>query len=175
MKKWYVLFLLLIPYAVEHKAISMSQMAVEERTEEFDLSTAEFTPSNLKAYILQKKIKHPQIVYTQAILETGAFQSKIFKENNNLFGMRYIHDCKCSITRNGTRITTALGSRYKHAFYSSWQQSVDDYLHWQSMFKRTPIETRKQYFDLLHKRYAEDKRYVAVLKKIIAKDTIKWN
>jgi flagellum-specific peptidoglycan hydrolase FlgJ len=133
-----------------------------------------FSNKELIAYLLQKKIKHPHIVYAQAILETDRFTSRIFKENNNLFGMKYIHDCNCSITRNAVRETTALGSRYKHAYYSSWQSSVDDYLHWQRMFKRTPVKTEDEYFELLGKRYAVDKRYVSVLKKLITKDTIKW-
>ena len=32
-------------------------------------------------------VKHPEIVYAQAILETGHFRSKVYRECNNLFGL----------------------------------------------------------------------------------------
>ena len=38
--------------------------------------------------ISKLNFKYPHIVLAQAILETGTFESKIFKENNNLFGMK---------------------------------------------------------------------------------------
>lgn len=128
------------------------------------IENQEFTSENLITYILEKEIKHPQIVYAQALVETGWFTSKIFRENKNLFGMR----------EPNKRETTALGTKYKHAYYSSWKESVDDYLLWQKMFKKTPIETETDYFKLLRARYAEDKRYVEVLKIVIKRDTVQW-
>ena len=133
------------------------------------LPKTEFSPANLQHYIVEKKIKHPQIVYAQALLETGEFKSTIFKENHNLFGMKYVGGIKYS------RPTTAIGAKYGHAVYDHWKKSVDDYQLWQQMFKKTPTEKEEEYFALLRKRYAEDIRYVAVLKTIIQKDTIKWN
>lgn len=134
-------------------------------------TTNEFNEQNLTAYIKSKNLKHPHIVYAQAKLETGNFTSTIFRENNNLFGMKYVHDFKSSRKRP----TTAIGSKYSHAVYKHWKESVDDYLLWQQMFKKTPIEKENDYFNLLGKRYAEDKRYVKVLKTIILTDTIKWS
>ena len=120
----------------------------------------EFNERNLKAYIELKGIKHPHIVYAQAVLETGNFTSKIFKKNNNLFGMRHVKT-------NKFRETTSIGSRYKHAIYKSWKSSVDDYLLWQQMYKVTPIETEEDYFKLLGKKYATDKKYVNSLKPLL--------
>lgn len=127
----------------------------------------EFSEENLKKYIEVKGIKHPEIVYAQAVLETGKFSSTIFKENHNLFGMKYVHTCGCRISGSNVRPTTAIGSRYGHARYQHWKKSVDDYLLWQKMFKRTPIETREEYFKLLGRSYAESKQYVSILKWIM--------
>ena len=128
-----------------------------------------FAPEKLKNYIIEKGIKHPEIVYAQAILETGHFKSVIFKENNNLFGMKYIHDCNCSINRKNARKTTAIGSKYNHAVYRNWKESVDDYLLWQQMFKITPIEEEEDYLKLLQDKYSESPRYAKVIKKLINK------
>lgn len=132
---------------------------------------SEFTPVNLQKYIIEKKLKHPHIVYAQALLETGEFKSTIFKENNNLFGMKYVGDFRFKYGRP----TTAIGSRYGHAVYTHWKKSVDDYLLWQQMFKKTPTDKEDEYFTLLRAKYAEDRRYVKVLKGIIKSDTINWN
>lgn len=165
--------LLLLSFISTQEA-TLEQSKLEFKKEAQSIDNQEFTALNLKNYILEKGIKHPHIVYAQALVETGNFQSRIFKENNNLFGMKYVGDCNCKITPKGKRKTTALGSRYKHAYYKSWQESVDDYLLWQQMFKKTPIETETDYFKLLHSRYAEDKSYVNVLKIVIKRDTIQW-
>lgn len=145
-----------------------------EQTIEFEfiptINTNEFSVVNLQKYIREKKIKHPQIVYAQALLETGEFTSVIFKENNNLFGMKYVQDFGTKYTRP----TTAVGSKYGHAIYEHWKKSVDDYQLWQQMFKRTPTEKEDEYFTLLKNKYAEDSRYVSHLKIIIQKDTLKW-
>ena len=133
-------------------------------------TTEEFTETNLINYINSKPIKHKHIVFAQAKLETGNFSSTIFKENNNLFGMKYVKDFKS----NRTRETTAIGSKYYHAVYKDWKQSVDDYLLWQQMFKKTPIEKESDYFKLLKSRYAEDQRYVNVLKVLLKTDTVVW-
>lgn len=99
-------------------------------------------------------------MFAQAVLETGEFSSTIFKENNNLFGMKWVNDFKTEHKRP----TVAVGSRYGHAVYSKWRNSVYDYLLWQQMFKKTPIETEEQYFRLLSTKYAESPSYVQVLR-----------
>lgn len=140
----------------------------------------EFSPQNLYKYIVSKGIKHPEIVYCQAILETTSpnkngqwvpFNSKIFKENNNLFGMRYIDTLYCKKKNIPYRKTLAIGKKNNHAVYRNWKESVDDYLLWQKMFRKTPIHTEEQYYNLLHKwGYSESKRYVKVLKQIKNKE-----
>ena len=122
----------------------------------------EFNQRNLMAYIKLKNIKHPEIVYAQAVLETGNFTSKIFLHNNNLFGMKYVRTDRF-------RKTTAIKSHKNHALYNNWKSSVDDYLLWQQMFKLTPTETKEDYFTLLSKKYSTSKKYIQTLKLILEK------
>jgi hypothetical protein len=116
--------------------------------------TPKFSREALKQYIIFKQINHPEIAYAQALLETGGFTSRIYRENNNLFGMKLAKK----------RRTVATGEKYGHAVYNNWQESVDDYLLWQQQFKRTPILTEKQYYRLLDAIYAEDTTYIQVVK-----------
>lgn len=49
----------------------------------------ELNIENLYASLKRHGIKYPKIVLAQAILETGAFRSRVCRENNNLFGLRH--------------------------------------------------------------------------------------
>jgi hypothetical protein len=79
------------------------------------------TPQNVYRHILECEIKHPEIVYRQAVLESGNFGSKNCLRNNNLFGMKH----------PGRRKTLSLGQRGQYAYYTSWKQSIEDYKLWQ--------------------------------------------
>ena len=57
-----------------------------------------------------------RLLTAQAAHETGNFTSAIFKENNNLFGMK----------RPVIRQTTAIGENKGHAVYPSIQDSIKD-------------------------------------------------
>lgn len=118
----------------------------------------EFSPENLRRYIKLCGIRFSDIVYAQAVLETGGFKSTIFLESNNLFGMRLA----CS------RPTTALSASRGHALYDSWMMSTIDYALFQSAFLRN-IKTSEDYLDYLSRNYAEDPSYVSKLRKIISK------
>ena len=113
-----------------------------------------FSPQLLKNYIKQLNIRHADIVYAQAMLETGNFTSDVFKESHNLFGMKQARQRPC----------TALETSRGHAKYSSWRQSVLDY----AMFSAKYLSTkgREEYFAYLSENYAEDKSYVNKLRKL---------
>jgi uncharacterized FlgJ-related protein len=115
----------------------------------------EFTPERLKKYIKSCGIMHPEIVYAQAKIETGNFNSYIFKEGNNLFGMKLAT----------SRPTTAIGEISGHALYQNWMQSVQDYALYQSAYLRK-LKSKDNYLDYLHENYATDKTYVSKIKKI---------
>lgn len=106
-----------------------------------------FTPEKLKAYIKDLNIKFPDIVYAQAVHETGNFKSQIFRENNNLFGMKVAK----------LRPTTNDGEQYGHAYYDHWRSSVQDYAYWQAYSAKGL--NKSEYLQLLNG-YAEDGDYV---------------
>lgn len=122
----------------------------------------EFNELKLIAKLKELNVKFPYIVLAQAKLETGNFTSKIFKENNNLFGMREAKQ----------RITTAQGTENNHAYYHSWQESVLDYAFYQCRYLSS-ISTEAQYFNYLKQSYAEDTSYVNRLQTIIDNQNLK--
>jgi len=121
-----------------------------------------FSEEKLINSIGKLNFKYPHIVYAQSLVETGNFTSKIFKENNNLFGMR---EAK-------VRLNLALGTQYNHAYYDSWESSLLDYALYASSYLKD-LSTEEKYFDYLGKNYAEDPNYVSKLKKIIKEQDLK--
>ena len=105
-------------------------------------------------HLFQIRIEHPYIVQAQAILESGNFTSKLFKENHNHFGMKLAK----------ARPTTAIGVKNGYAVYRSWQDCNIDYALWQATYARKLSE--EEYYTLLQKSYAEDFLYITKLKKI---------
>lgn len=123
---------------------------------------SEFTEEKLVVALKRLNIKFPYIVYAQAQLETGRFKSKIFRENNNLFGMK---EAK-------SRINTAIGTQNNHAYYETWMESVYDYAFYSSSYLRK-IQNESDYFDYLSQSYAEDPNYIKSLKRIINQQNLK--
>jgi uncharacterized FlgJ-related protein len=117
----------------------------------------EISHQGLYDQIVESGIKFPEIAFVQAIIESGNFKSRLFKNHNNLFGMRF----------PGKRQTTSIGRNKKgYARYEDWNDSVTDYYFWQSFFMRKKnVRTREEYLDLLDDVYAEDKSYVSVIRR----------
>ena len=98
-----------------------------------------FSEDLLMMEIKEAEIKHPDIVFAQARLETGNFRSNYFKERNNLFGFR---------AKNG----------YMH--FKNWRESVLFYANWQKKYYKSG-----DYFAFLeHIGYAEDETYIIKVK-----------
>jgi len=125
-----------------------------------ETESVSLTHELLYEQINEKNIKFPDIVFAQAVLESGHFKAPLFINKNNLFGMR--------IPKK--RETTAVNKGKKgYALYENWDSSIDDYLLWQEFtLKNRGNLTRSQYFALLGKVYASDKRYVTSLKRVIS-------
>jgi len=117
----------------------------------------EFSPEKLRAYLLELNIKFPHIVYAQARLESGNFNSGIFKENHNLFGMKIA-------TR---RPTTNKGEENGHAYYESWKESVVDYAFYQAAYL-SDIKSETEYLEYLKASYAESPQYMEKLLQLIS-------
>lgn len=94
------------------------------------------------------EIKHPDIVYAQAILETGYFKSSVCINKNNLFG---------------------LYNSKKNEYYSfnHWSESVLAYREWIQKRYKPP----EDYYDFLQRiRYASDPQYVYKLREIVTRN-----
>ena len=117
-----------------------------------------FSEDELIELLKELNIKFPHIVLAQAQLESSNYNSNIFRYNHNLFGMREAKQ----------RITTALGTKRKHAYYQDWTKSVYDYGYYQSTFL-SRIKTEEQYFRYLGNSYAEDPNYLLKIRKLSAK------
>jgi len=126
----------------------------QQKTEFF--KTVEFSVENLREYLEFRKVRNKEIVYAQAVLETGEFRSTIFKENNNLFGMKYPL----------VRPTTAQYINRGHAAYNHWSDSVDDYILWYNFMTRNKQYTNYLTF-LTSLGYAEDPYYIYKLQNLI--------
>jgi hypothetical protein len=101
-------------------------------------------------YLVQRGFRFDTAVFiaAQAVHETGNFTSHIYKENNNLFGMKLA----------AIRPTTATGENYDHATYKSIEDSIQDYIYW-SNFVGMPksFNSVKIFVDYLkRKSYFED-------------------
>jgi len=100
------------------------------------------------------------IILSQAKHETANFQSNVFKNSNNLFGIKYFKKRKK---------TTAIGQYRAYCRYKNIIDSTIDYIYYMEK-KGIPMHEKsvKSYIDLLkQKKYFEDstKRYYnAVLK-----------
>ena len=90
-------------------------------------------------------------IYAQAVHETGNFQSIVFKENKNLFGMRLAK----------IRDNLATGERHFHATYSSWYNSIRDYFKRQKYFSVPNLAGNGYISKTVSTGYAEDPSYEA--------------
>jgi uncharacterized FlgJ-related protein len=117
-----------------------------------------FSELNVYKQLIKIGIAYPDVVLAQAKIETGNFTSKIFIENNNLFGMKLPK----------RRETTAVGENRNHATYTDWIQSIKDYKLWQDkMIHKSP--TLEDYLNYLGRNYAEDKNYIKKIRKTMKK------
>jgi flagellum-specific peptidoglycan hydrolase FlgJ len=139
----------------------LGTMTTKAQEKQLQSNTQEsISKESLYEQIIKYGIKFPDIVFAQAILESGEFTSKLFKSANNLFGM------KVPTKRESARIGATQSGYSK---YGDWGYSVYDYSLWQEHMLKTRNDiTKKQYFALLGRVYAEDPQYVNKLKRRIS-------
>jgi len=132
------------------------QIVVKHHTHEVVVQPTEvFSERLLKQEIERLNLRHPDIVFAQAVLESSRFKSDLFKSNNNMFGMKVARQ----------RPTTAVKSVRGYAWYPTWRESLLDYAMMSSKyFSRL---NRNEYLQYLADNYAEDKKYINKLLNII--------
>lgn len=113
-----------------------------------------FSPQLFMQALIDDSIQHPEIVYSQALVESGYFTSKLFLKGHNCMGMHRAEKRQC----------TAIGLCYKHARYRTWLDQVRDIKLWQDYFLHGKQLTTAQYLAKLHK-YAADPNYLAKIRK----------
>jgi hypothetical protein len=121
-----------------------------------------FSEEALIELIKDCNIKYPHIVLAQAKVESGNFKSRIFKQNNNLFGMRKAH----------VRVTTAQGDKDTFAYYRDWMDCVYDYAMYQTSVMCN-VSSEEQYMAKLAEKYAQDTTYMPALKAVIESENLR--
>lgn len=144
---WYLLLIVLLLGGVFN--VLPKQSALETSDEELQQQAIEQITfeDSVFTYIVELNIKHPDVVLKQAKIESGNFKSKVFLENNNMFGF------KKAFKRANTQVDTNRG----YAVYDSWQECVIDYALYQTYSAKNL--GREEYINFLGKHYAEDPNY----------------
>jgi uncharacterized FlgJ-related protein len=119
------------------------------------INEEEFSEKWLKNTLIKLNAQHVDILMAQAKLESSNYQSTIFKNNKNCFGMK----------KAVSRPTTNKGEQLGHALYSSYYDSALDVILWQSCYGRNL--SKEEYLTLLSTIYAEDKEYLSKLKQLM--------
>jgi hypothetical protein len=102
------------------------------------------TKSNVELYLKIIKVKHPDIVLKQSLLETGNYNCvNCSLDYNNLFGFRYNN---------------------KYIKFNNWKESCHYYANWQ--YYKAYNDTTDYYDFLVKVGYATDKTYVTKLKNV---------
>lgn len=125
------------------------------------------TKQKLYEQIIKFGIKFPDIVFAQAMIESGEFTSKLFRTANNMFGMKF----------PSSRETTAKGkTKGGYSKYEDWSFGVYDYFLWQDhMLRQRNDITKTQYLALIGKIYAKDPGYVNKVKRKLSEHRYIFN
>lgn len=158
----YIILTGMISAAKEQGFQEATELPVETELLILEAEEDKFSRDALVEEIKKLNIRFPHIVLAQSILETGYWESRIYQENHNLFGMKQAR----------ARATTANGTQLGHAYYDNWKESVTDYALYQAAYLNK-IRKENQYLRYLDKNYAEAKDYDKKLEAIIERENLK--
>lgn len=143
-----IVILITLNIIISHLFITNNKSVVIDKSDSITVKSTSFinkTPEEgLKEALEYHNIMYPNIVYSQAILETGNFNSDLCKNHNNLFGL----------------YNSSKGEYYK---YNHWVESVEDYKN----YIQNKYKGGNYYNFLINIGYAEDPYYTVKLKQII--------
>lgn len=129
---------------------SIKEKLDPEEQIEASWGTKQLNIDNLYEELLNQEVDYPEIVLSQALLETGHFESFSCRERNNLFGLR---------KRDGS-----------YMVFPHWTYSVAAYKKYIQKYKEIP----EDYYKYLEKLgYAEDSTYIEKVKQTHKKYVVK--
>jgi hypothetical protein len=144
-------------FKIEKDSLSL----VFDKQLEFNKNLYKFNWENVCFWVDYYKIKHPDIVKGQILLETNYLTSEVCRYNHNLFGM------KLPINKKGRK---GIGLYKNHAVYNNYIESIEDYKIWQDRY----YKYNEDYYKFLKRiGYAKDDRYILKLKHIVKVDLLK--
>jgi hypothetical protein len=109
--------------------------------------------SILYLFLKDNNAWYPEILLKQAKLESGNYTSNVYKNTNNLYGMKKV----------GSRQTTQLNTTYNgYGCYTNWCESVLDRILWDMDRFNNTKPTKEEYFKAISI-YAEAENYVELL------------
>lgn len=97
-----------------------------------------FSKKNFYEYLKEVNIKFPELVFAQAMKESG-FKSPLWKNNKNPFGMKEAN--KRPNKQNGTQDG--------YAYYDTWKDAILDYAFYQSYVGLSKLKTQEEYLAYL--------------------------
>lgn len=110
--------------------------------------------SILYVFLKDNNAWYPEILLKQAKLESGNYSSNVYKNSNNLYGMKKV----------GKRQTTQLNTTYKgYGCYTNWCESALDRILWDIDRFNNVKPTEEEYLEAMGI-YAKDSNYIFKIK-----------
>lgn len=143
-----------IPIEVDYNHVSEVRY-IEQYALSLDTLNREQKCDSIYNLILDYGFRFPDIVFAQAVLESGWFESNITRRNNNIFGMKVPKK----------RETLGIPTPYNdYNFYYTIEDCVMDRMIYENLYLEN-IE-KEEYYSKLASFYASDKNYINKLKSI---------
>lgn len=121
------------------------------------ITNESFSKDGFIKEVVHSGFKYPDIIIAQAYIESEHFRSPVWKENNNMLGMRLAQ----------SRFTLATGENLKHAVFKNWKDCVKDRLIYEALYLNKI--NKEQYYHYLDKIYARSggSSYSDLIKQVI--------
>lgn len=113
----------------------------------------EVNDSVLLEFLIENKAWYPEILLRQAKIESGNYSSNVYKNSNNLYGMRRVR----------SRQTTQTSTYNGYGVYNNWCLSALDRLLWDIFYFDNKKPSEEEYLNAMGI-YAEDSNYKSKLK-----------
>lgn len=147
--KAFLVFFSVILAMIAYNSIKANKVETLEELEWYSKSPKEGLYEAMEYY----GIVHSEVVYAQAILESGHFKSELAVKHNNLFGLYN-------------------SSKKEYYKFNHWSESVKAYrdlVQYKFVKKQKQYEQEMYYKFLVNMKYAEDPEYILKLRRIVEK------